>query len=150
MKKIVSPFLLTGPLLIAIMSVSAQTEKALPQLGKNSNKDVIAAMTLEEKAKLVVGNGFRMPGTKPQGPTIGQTQDKVPGAAGTTFAIPRLGIPSIVVADGPAGLRIQPIRNNDSSKTYYATAFPVATLLASTWDTALVKQSGSCFWQRSS
>ena len=131
-KKIVFPFLLTGPLLIAIMSVSAQTGTALPQLGKNSNKDVIAAMTLEEKAKLVVGNGFRMPGTTPQGPTIGQTQDKVPGAAGTTFAIPRLGIPSIVVADGPAGLRIQPIRNNDSSKTYYATAFPVATLLAST------------------
>ena len=127
------------------MSVSAQTEKALPQLGKNSNKDVIAAMTLEEKAKLVVGNGFRMPGTKPQGPTIGQTQDKVPGAAGTTFAIPRLGIPSIVVADGPAGLRIQPIRNNDSSKTYYATAFPVATLLASTWDTALVKKVGVAF-----
>ncbi len=102
-------------------------------------------MTLEEKAKLVVGNGFRMPGTKPQGPTIGQTQDKVPGAAGTTFAIPRLGIPSIVVADGPAGLRIQPIRNNDSSKTYYATAFPVATLLASTWDTALVKKVGVAF-----
>ena len=127
------------------MSVSAQTGTGLPQLGKNSNKDVIAAMTLEEKAKLVVGNGFRMPGTRPQGPTIGQTQDKVPGAAGTTFAIPRLGIPSIVVADGPAGLRIQPIRNNDSSKTYYATAFPVATLLASTWDTALVKKVGVAF-----
>src|ERR1043166_5629924 len=105
-------------LIVAVTKpASAQTSKALPQLGKNSNKEVIAAMTLEEKAKLVVGNGFRMPGQKPQGPAIGQTQDKVPGAAGTTFAIPRLGIPSIVVADGPAGVRIQPIRNNDSSKT---------------------------------
>ena len=149
MKKVKKPYppffgLLTFFLLQGIF-ISAQTEKALPQLGKNPIKDVIGAMTLEEKAKLVVGNGFRMPGSRQQGPTIGQTQDKVPGAAGTTFAIPRLGIPSIVVSDGPAGLRIQPIRNNDSSKTYYATAFPVATLLASTWDTVLVKKVGSAF-----
>ena len=102
-------------------------------------------MTLEEKAKLVVGNGFHMPGVQGQGPVIGQTQDKVPGAAGTTFAIPRLGIPSIVVSDGPAGLRIDPFRNGDSSKTYYATAWPVATLLASSWDTALVKKMGVAF-----
>ena len=138
-------FFLPVFMLLLAKSLSAQTEKALPQLGKNSNKEVIAAMTLEEKAKLVVGNGFRMPGQRPQGPTIGQTQDKVPGAAGTTFAIPRLGIPSIVVSDGPAGVRIQPIRNNDSSKTYYATAFPVATLLASSWDTALVRKVGVAF-----
>ena len=144
-KTIICSLSLTVFMLVAVKFISAQTEKALPQLGKNSNKEVIAAMTLEEKAKLLVGNGFRMPGARPQGPTIGQTQDKVPGAAGTTFAIPRLAIPSIVVADGPAGLRIQPIRNNDSSKTYYATAFPVATLLASTWDTALVKKVGVAF-----
>jgi len=130
---------------IPVVFLSAQTSKSLPQLGKSPVREVIAAMTLEEKAKLVTGNGFRMPGARPQGPVIGQTQDKVPGAAGTTFAIPRLGIPSIVVADGPAGLRIQPRRNNDSSKTYYATAFPVATLLASSWDTALVKKVGIAF-----
>ncbi len=137
-------FLLSGPFLPVIF-LSAQTNKPLPQLGKAPIKEVIAAMTTEEKTKLVVGNGFRMPGITPQGPVIGQTQNKVPGAAGTTFAIPRLGIPSIVVADGPAGLRIDPIRNKDSSKTYYATAFPVATLLASTWDTALVRKAGAAF-----
>src|SRR5262249_38296065 len=94
-------------------SVSVLKAQSLPQLGKSSIKDVIAAMTLEEKAKLVVGKGFNMPGAG--GPTIGQTKDKVPGAAGTTFAIPRLGIPSIVVSDGPAGLRIDSIRDNDHS-----------------------------------
>ena len=117
-----------------------------PQLGKNSVKEVIAAMTLEEKVKLLVGNGFKMPGMNPPGgPVIGTTQDKVPGAAGTTFAISRLGIPTIVVSDGPAGLRIDPIRNGDSSKTFYATAWPIATLLASSWDTALVKKVGVAF-----
>ena len=119
--------------------------QSAPQLGKSPVKDVVAAMTLEEKAKLVVGNGFHMKGIPNQEPTIGQTRDKVPGAAGTTFGIPRLGIPSMVVSDGPAGLRIDPIRNGDSSKTYYATAWPVATLLASSWDTALVKKVGVAF-----
>jgi beta-glucosidase len=94
---------------------------------------------------LVVGNGFRMPGMKPQGPVIGQTQDKVPGAAGTTHAFPGLNIPSIVLSDGPAGVRISPYRNGDSSRSYFATAWPVATLLASSWDTALVKKMGVAF-----
>jgi len=105
-------------------------------------------MTLEEKAKLVVGNGFHMPGMPSQGPTIGQTQDKVPGAAGTTFAIPRLGIPSMVVSDGPAGVRIEPVRNEDSSRKYYATAWPVATLLASTGH-CFGKKSGKSIWNGS-
>ena len=44
-------------------------------------------MTLEEKSKLVVGTGMRFPGAA----VVGETQTKVPGAAGTTFAIPGLG-----------------------------------------------------------
>ncbi len=131
-----------------------------PQLGKASVKQVIAAMTLEEKAMLVVGagRGFgpRPPAQSPakrdsaqktatQGPMIGQTEQKVPGAAGVTHAIPRLGIPAMVLSDGPAGVRISPIRKGDSSRTYYATAFPVGTLLASSWDTDLVRQVGVAF-----
>jgi len=108
-------------------------------------KEIIGKMTLEQKAELVVGNGFRMPGMKPQGPTIGQTQDKVPGAAGTTHPFPSFNVPSIVLSDGPAGVRISPYRNGDSSRSYFATAWPVATLLASTWDTSLVKKMGVAF-----
>lgn len=125
-------------------TVSAQDEKA-PKLGVAPVKDVIKAMTLEEKSKLVVGRGFSMPGVNTGGPTVGQIQDKVAGAAGTTVAIPRLGIPSIVVSDGPAGVRIDSVRKDHPGKTYYATAWPVGTLLASTWDTALVKKLGAAF-----
>jgi beta-glucosidase len=107
----------------------------------NKAKEIVSKMTLEEKVNLVVGMGMNIPGINNNAPTIGQTMDKVEGAAGTTFAIKRLGIPNTVLADGPAGLRINPTRKNDS-KTYYATAWPVATLLASTWDTSLVKEVG--------
>jgi beta-glucosidase len=134
-------------LTVIVVLLFAHTVKAqTPQLGKSSIKDVVAAMTLEEKAKIVVGNGFKMPGMKKEEESnIGITQDKVAGAAGTTFAVPRLGIPSMVVADGPAGVRIDAIRNGDRSKTYYATAWPVATLLASSWDTSLIKTVGRAF-----
>ncbi|HEX4849419.1 MAG TPA: glycoside hydrolase family 3 protein, partial [Puia sp.] len=114
-----------------------------PQLGKSPLKNVIAAMTLEEKAKFLVGNGLKLPGMQ-QPAMVGQTQDKVPGAAGTTFAIPRLGIPSMVVSDGPAGVRIDSVRK-DGSRTYYATAWPVGTLIASSWDTSIAKKIGQAF-----
>ncbi|MGZ3845022.1 MAG: glycoside hydrolase family 3 C-terminal domain-containing protein [Flavisolibacter sp.] len=120
-----------------IMTVNAQSNKA---------KELTGKMTLEEKVNLVVGMGMKIPGKESKDldvPLVGQTMDKVEGAAGTTFAIPRLGIPNTVLADGPAGLRIDSIRKNDPGKTYYATAWPVATLLASTWDTALVRNVGS-------
>lgn len=110
-----------------------------PQLGKASIDDVIAAMTNEEKALLLVGSG--MAGATGTEAVVGSSDEIVPGAAGNTHAIPRLGIPAIVLADGPAGLRIKPIRPG-SNDTYYCTAFPIATALASTWDTELVQNVG--------
>ncbi len=113
--------------------------KGDPQLGHASIDKVVAAMTLEEKAHLVIGTG--MAGTDGEAPVVGATRNLVPGAAGTTYPIPRLGIPSIVLADGPAGLRINPTREGDSN-TYYCTHFPIGTLLASTWDQELVESVG--------
>ncbi len=121
----------------------------LPQLGKNSIKEVIKAMTLEEKVSLCYGMGFTFPGAPPGmlppiSPEDAASPEKVPGAAGRTHAIPRLGIPSITVSDGPAGVRIRPKRENDNN-TYFATAFPIATALAASWDTAMVHNLGAAF-----
>jgi beta-glucosidase len=146
MKNRLTPVSAFAPALLFIaLHASVIAQKTTPQLGKDPIKKIIAAMTLEEKVKLVVGKGFKIPGVKEDGPTLGQTQDRVPGAAGTTNAIPRFGIPSIVVSDGPAGVRIDSTRKDETGKTYYATAWPVGTLLASSWDTALVRKAGAAF-----
>jgi beta-glucosidase len=139
-------------LLVAVLGLMIFTQCAgekPPQLGKDPISKVISAMTLEEKAYFVTGTGMNLPGEPgakdttptPGSPAVGQVQNLVPGAAGTSFEIPRLGITTMVMADGPAGLRISPTRENDTA-TYYCTAFPVATLLASTWDTDLVYKVG--------
>ncbi len=110
-----------------------------PQLGKASVDKVVAAMTLEEKIQLLVGTG--MTGISGETTVVGEAKQLVPGAAGTTHAIPRLGIPAVVLTDGPAGLRIMPVREGDD-QTYYCTAFPVSTTLAASWNTELVENVG--------
>ena len=132
------------------LALAQQPSGAAPQLGQAPLKAVLAALTPEEKIKLVVGMGF-YPAGFPEGllpasdPDDRKVPEKVPGAAGRTHAIARLGIPSLTLSDGPAGVRIAPTRGGDSTRTYYATAFPVATLLASSWDTALVRRVGTAF-----
>lgn len=100
---------------------------------------MVNAMTLEEKAHLIIGTG--MAGFSGDSAVIGETRKLVPGAAGTTYPIERLGIPAVVLADGPAGLRINPTREGDTA-TYYCTHFPIGTLLASTWNQELVESVG--------
>ena len=102
-------------------------------------QEVMSKLSLEDKAHFVIGVG--MEGFSGDNAVIGATKNLVPGAAGTTYPLDSLGIPAIVLADGPAGLRIDAKREGDSA-TYYCTHFPIGTLLASTWNTNLVEQVG--------
>ena len=127
-------------LTMAVGALSAtMTAQTAPQLNANNIEEVIKAMTLEEKAQLLVGGGND--GFVGSGAMLGHQKKFVPGAAGTTVAIPRLGIPATVQCDGPAGVHIDAHREGDS-RNYYATGFPVGTCLSSTWNTDLVRKVG--------
>ena len=88
-------------------SLTVTTMSAQPKLRADNIDEVLKAMTLEEKAKLLVGgaNNFFS-----EGAVVGGEADLVAGAAGNTAEIARLGIPATVLTDGPAGVRIDPTR----------------------------------------
>ena len=99
MKKIIT--------ITAILAFSLSFAQQPPQLNKNNIKEVVKAMTLDEKIHFVSGIGMSI-SLGSDGPVAGSIGGKVAGAAGATLAIPRLGIPSVIVADGTSGLRIEP------------------------------------------
>ena len=79
---------------------------------------VVGKLTLEEKACLITG--------------INKWE---------TCAVPRLGIPSVWMADGPVGLR----KNLGASLTdsVPATCFPSAAAMAATWNPGLIERVGA-------
>ena len=125
--------------LTAILAFSLSFAQQTPQLNKNNIKEVVKAMTLDEKIQFVSGIGMSI-SLGSDGPVAGSIGGKVVGAAGATLAIPRLSIPSVIMADGPAGLRIEPTIVN--GEKIYTTAFPVGSLIASTWNTTLTTSVG--------
>ena len=107
---------------------------------------------------------------KGQGSNLGSAGISVPGSAGETSSCAREnGIASIVLADGPAGLRLNQVYHVKDGKIImppfeaslehgffcqsveyegeayyqYCTAIPVGTLLAQTWDEALIREIGA-------
>lgn len=118
--------------------------------------ETVGKLTLEQKARLLVGVGG----------CDSEISHYTPGAAGWTYEIKELGIPSINLADGPVGLRINPLpwqetvvtydqngipvnsaynKNNSSSADgipSFATAFPSTTALAATWNRDMARLQG--------
>ena len=123
-----------GVLLFATACNGPQTSIVLQE--DNVDK-IVESMTIEEKALLITGGAL----DKNLFENFEEAVDRVPGAAGSNNPIERLGIPEIVLCDGPAGVRILPTREKDS-ETYYATAFPVGTELACSWNKELVEEVG--------
>lgn len=121
----------------AIMS-PVQVSGKTPKLSANNIDEVVKAMTIEEKADLIVGSRmYYKDETAPQ--HIKDSWKIVPGAAGRINPVPRVGIPAVVLSDGPAGCGIMPIDGQDS---LFCTHFPIESLLSSTWDVELVRSVG--------
>ncbi|RVT79640.1 beta-glucosidase [Flavobacterium sufflavum] len=115
------------------------SQKNLPQLGKSPVSEIVKAMSLEEKAQLLVGTNKRVPGE------ISEAAIRGRGAVGFTGTISRFGIPGIIMADGPAGVRLQPYFIDDKKISYTPTAWPVGISLASSWDVNLLNEVGIAF-----
>jgi len=88
--------------------------------GKISLDEFMTQITDDELIALVSGTA------------MGRGVTSTSGMGGNT----RLGIPIIMTADGPAGIRIRPYIGIET------TAFPCATLLACTWDPEIIYEIG--------
>ena len=82
-------------------------------------QSIISQMTLEEKAALCTG-----------------------ASAWTTTPVERLGVPEMIVSDGPHGVRRVPDVHAMMMESLPATCFPTASCLASTWDVELIHKMG--------
>jgi len=92
-------------------------------------KDLLGRMTIEEKASMLSGAGWM-----------------------ESVAVPRLGIPSIKMADGPMGVRSwlgsSAITSAPAAqKTFSSTALPAGVAIASTWDVSLAQRVGQAIAQ---
>jgi beta-glucosidase len=115
---------------------------SVPQLGKSSVEEVLNAMTLKEKATMVVGYLHAIKKGNSSGLLGSEIDFDYPGLG---FAIPqvkRLGIPATIVSDGSYGLRrYMPI----SRGVWGTTAFPVPILVACTWNLEAAETQGVCY-----
>jgi len=137
---------LTGMLLFAsalfFMQSCSEKQVQTPCLGRSSVESVIAAMTPDEKINMVVGDGKFLPASDSK--TVEQGTGVIIANQNSKMVIPRLGIWSSALSDGPSGLNRDP--HPEGSATYtYTTAFPTSTCMAATWNTALVETVGKAF-----
>ncbi|MCH7372415.1 glycoside hydrolase family 3 C-terminal domain-containing protein [Aeromonas sp. MR16] len=109
---------------------------------------MVQKMTPDERLGLLVGPGyvFASGAFVTNLDALNNLKGDVPGSVGYINGVYNaesgLDIAASKLADGAAGVRIAPTREGESG-TFHGTAFPVGTLLASTWDADLVKQVGA-------
>lgn len=135
--------------------------------GRSTVEELVSQLSVEEMAQLCVGT-MRLDG----GSIVGNASYLVPGAAGDTSSVcsESRGIRNLILADGPAGLRLQPhfkttkegkllpggevlldsftpfdpdLKEEETDDYYqYCTAIPIGWALAQSWNTDLVARAG--------
>ncbi len=132
---------------LAVLAVSCSRNDV--SFGDRSIEELVGVLTVEQKANMVVGplRGIETPPYPAPGMPVRQSDPQntnlstgeVKGAAAYSYAVDSLFIPSITYADGPAGVRIDPMREG-TDRTFYCTAFPTGTCLAASWDEKAVEK----------
>ncbi len=120
--------------------------------GRVPMEHFVAQLSAEQMSRINCGTGWGV--ADEHNPVVGASSESVPGAAGET---PRdyedsLGIPSMVVADGPGGIRVAQVFTATDLSTgkkverhHFCTAWPTGTLLAQSFDPALLERVGAGF-----
>jgi beta-glucosidase len=117
--------------------------------GRATLEDLVAQLSIEELAELNCGIGWGV--QNEDSPIVGSNSATIAGAAGETTSNlwDKYKIPSIVVADGPAGVRVNQqfeatnIETGEKVMRYqYCTSWPVGTLLAQSFDLSVVEEVG--------
>ena len=111
--------------------------------------DLVAQLSDEELAALNCGTGWGV--ADEDNPVIGENSESVPGAAGETTHIleKKYGIPSVIMADGPGGIRVRQefkarslITGKEETVCHFCTAWPSGTLLAQSFDLEVLREVG--------
>ncbi|MBQ9887126.1 MAG: glycoside hydrolase family 3 C-terminal domain-containing protein [Lachnospiraceae bacterium] len=136
--------------------------------GKCTVEELVSQLTVDEMAQFCVGT-LRAD----MGSLVGNASYTIPGAAGDTSSVCKdsRGIKNLILADGPAGLRLQPhfkvnkkdgslvaggdtmgdfvnpfdpsVKEEDTEDYYqYCTAIPIGWALAQSWNTELAERIG--------
>ncbi len=124
----------TFPILLAMVALASCQTK--------DHKELIQQLTPEQKVRLLIGSGQGSDGEDKSQQMMAAAMNAVPGSAAASYPIEEFNIPSIIYADGPAGLRIAPRREGTDS-TFFCTGFPIGESLAATWDAQLQEEVGS-------
>lgn len=109
--------------------------------------NLMGRLSVADKINLLAGTGMvgfeMLTGFEKMNPKIEIKAEgyMLPGAAGSTIPMPQYGLPAVIMTDGPAGVRISPTHNN-TNETFYATGFPIGSLLACTWNVDLTEAIG--------
>ncbi|MGO4536377.1 glycoside hydrolase family 3 protein [Leifsonia sp. 2MCAF36] len=116
-----------------VRSVAVDDKKTLFDVANGGYRlsDFVASLSARQLAQIVEGASAR-----------GSTRSATGVAGYTTAQLEDRGVASMTLSDGPAGLRLTPQATPGSSADRRATAWPVGTVLAQTWDTALVRTVG--------
>ena len=142
---------LAGVIPLVTLSGCQNLNSANDQAGatyKERAEFLVAKMTPYEQMNMLVGPGYAMQPDRSFGvnhDALTNLSNDVPGTVGYINGVYNeqtgLDIAAVKLADGPVGIRIEPTRKGDSN-TYYGTAFPVSSLLASSWNPELVQSVG--------
>ncbi|MEO1657816.1 MAG: glycoside hydrolase family 3 C-terminal domain-containing protein [Pseudomonadota bacterium] len=124
--------------LLALHAASADDQMATPPDSLDVSERVeqlLSTLPTEDKVKLLTGIGFSI------GKPLPGTDNFMPGVAGYTWLMPEHGLPSMVLSDGPAGVRFATPPPGQAPDRL-ATAFPIATVVSSSWDGELAFKMG--------